>query len=270
MSRLGAVPFLPPGLRPLPACPRPRRTDEVAKVDSLPKNGKSLPFMADDIFYGSSMAALKKQIKEIAERDQRSLPSKAKVFAAVAKLQKFDLLPDVARPDELTALAANGCVELQRGISSSSGVSAKIYAAELLRGTLFPGTMTAFGQGIYLSTPSCRYEGHSAFPHFSRVAHKYAKKCPPGIIVRCVLKKDANVQDSDDLMQYLRENKNRAKEVFDAPDLGTFAAALGIDGYHCSSLEHCDETTWVILNRTALIFQPTVLQVSPDTPNLPA
>jgi hypothetical protein len=130
---------------------------------------------------------------------------------------------------------------------------------------MFPGTLTAFGQGIYFSTPSVSDGIHPAFPRYSHVADQYAKKGASGLIVWCVVKKEANIQDSDELRQFLRENKSRAKEVFDAPDLGTFAASLGIDGYHCSSVEHPDETTWVILNRPALVFQTTGLHVG--TPN---
>ena len=226
--------------------------------------------MADDIFYGSSMADLKKRIGNLVDRDTRSLPPKAKVFSAVANIQKFDMLPDIAPAEQITKMAAeSGRIELQRGISSNSGVSAKIYAAELVRGNLFPGTLTAFGQGIYLATPCRDYNEHLAFPKFSIVAHKYAKKSNPGVIVRCILKEDANIQDSDELAQFLKENKSRAKAVFGTPDLGTFAAALGIDGYHCGSIEHPNETTYVILNRAALIFQTIALQISPETPNLP-
>lgn len=218
--------------------------------------------MAEDIFYGLSKAELKKEIDCVVEKDKRSLPAKAKIFAAVAKRQRFDMLPDVASPEELTAMISEGAVELQRGISSNSGIPAKLFAGELVRGPLFPGTLTASGQGIYLATTSVVYGGHIAFPRFSHVAHKYAKKEAPGMIVRCVLKKDAKTSEASDLSQFLRENKNRAKDVFGTLDLGTFAASLGIDGYSCDHYEHPGETTWVIVNRSALVFQTIGLQVS--------
>lgn len=219
--------------------------------------------MAKELFYGLSRAELKKEIDEFAAKDNRSLPSKAKVFAAVAKMQKFDMLPDVATPSELTALIADGGIELHRGLSSNSGITATLYASELVRGPMFPGTLTAFGQGIYLSTTSENHsQKHPSFPRISHVARKYAEKCPPGMIVRCVLKKDAKTEDSDELLQFLKENKNRAKDVFGSADLGIFAASLGFDGYFCAGVEHPDETTWVILNRASLVFQTTGLQIN--------
>jgi hypothetical protein len=222
--------------------------------------------MGPDIFYGLSRAELKKRIDGFVDLDNRSLPKRAKVFAAVAKIQGFDQLPDIVTPEVLQSMISSGHVtELQRGLSSNSGVPALLYATELLSGPLYPGTLSAVGHGIYLAATSVDYPHHPAFPRISRVAHEYAKKSHPGIIVRCGLKEDARVVDYEGLTHYMRDNRNRAKEV-GITDLGAFAASLGIDGYYCDGI--CGphpEQVWIVVNRKSLVFQNTALQVSPQT-----
>ena len=220
--------------------------------------------MATDIFHGLSRPELKKRIDELVLADQRSLPRRAKVFSAVAKIQGFDMLPDIISPAEMTALIATGKTELQRGISPNASVPAILYARELARGPLYPGTLSAIGHGIYLSTTSVPYAHNPAFPMISRVAHEYAKREHPGVIVRCCMKEDVKSADDAELKTFLREHRNRAKEV-GINDLGTFAAALGLDGYFCDNVyDHTTERVWVVVNRGCLVFQNIALQVSPQ------
>src|SRR5947208_15139400 len=110
--------------------------------------------MASDIFYQFSKAELKKELDALMASDPRSLPLKAKMFAAVAKKQGFDLLPDSAGIADIDKFCGEkGFVELNRGISSSNGILAGFYAKELLTGPLYPGTLTAMGNGIHLAEP---------------------------------------------------------------------------------------------------------------------
>jgi hypothetical protein len=48
-----------------------------------------------------SRAELKREIDTLAAQDGRSLPQNAKIFAAIAKLQQFDRLPDALPFDEI-------------------------------------------------------------------------------------------------------------------------------------------------------------------------
>jgi hypothetical protein len=94
--------------------------------------------MAEDLFYRLSPKKLKSEIAALMEEDERPLPFKAKMFAAVARLQQFDKLPSIATPDELSTEGAKGCVELLRGISSTAGVPSQIFANQLLLGGCSP------------------------------------------------------------------------------------------------------------------------------------
>lgn len=219
--------------------------------------------MADDLFYGLSRAELKKEITALVSKDQRSLPERAKVFSAVANMQKFDMLADIVECEELEKRVTDGAIELQRGIAPNRGVPAILYARELLLGPLYPGTLSALGHGIYLATTSVEFGKHEGFPRISRIAHEYAKKCHPGIIVRCALKKDAKITDAEGLKDFLRENRNRARDV-GITDVGTFAAAFGFDGYFCDGVEPgTNERVWIVVNRGALVFQKNALQIGP-------
>lgn len=217
--------------------------------------------MPSDIFYTLSKAELKKEIDALVAADNRSLPARAKVFSAVAKKQKFDLLPDSIDTKEIDELCAKGAVELNRGISSSNGIPAALYAGELLRGPLYPGTLSAMGNGIHLAEPS-ETHGGSGFAKVSVVAMEYASREKPGMIVRCILKENTNQIDFDDLKQLFRENRNRAKDV-GITDAGAFAAALGFEAVSCEKIyDHTDERCWIVLNRGALVFQRTGLQIA--------
>jgi hypothetical protein len=82
------------------------------------------------------------------------------------------------------------------------------------------------------------------------------------MIVRCVLKGNTNNIDFDDLKQLFRENKNRASDI-GINDAGAFAAALGFEAIFCEGVYyHTDERCWIVLNRGALIFQRTGLQIA--------
>ncbi len=211
--------------------------------------------MALNLIQDRSPADLKQKIDSLVGADLRPLPIKAKVFAAVAKIQGFDSLPTTADPDEINALVAQGHKELHRGIASSEGVSADIYAEQLMKGLLHPGTQTAYGQGIYFSTPS-RETSRPHFPRMSDVAHRYATSTSGvGVIVRCTLDREVSLPEQIDLCGYFRDEKNRAKRA-GIVDLGTFAAACGFPGYICDGIEpNRDEEVVVILDRSKLLFR---------------
>lgn len=57
--------------------------------------------MAVNLIQDRSPAELKKEITGIVEKDLRALPGTAKIFAAVARLQEFDRLPEMADPERI-------------------------------------------------------------------------------------------------------------------------------------------------------------------------
>jgi hypothetical protein len=217
--------------------------------------------MAVNLIQDRSPSELKKEITGIVEKDLRALPGTAKIFAAVARLQEFDRLPEIADPARIDHFIAEGCKELQRGISPSDGVPAELYARELIGGTLHPGTRIAYGQGIYLSTPSIA-GNLPEFPKISEVARHYA--CSPdgaGIVLRSILKNEVQLLEREDIFQHFREEKNRARQA-GISDLGTFAAACGFRGYTCDGIApKYEEEVVVVLDRTALVFQRVALQI---------
>ena len=184
--------------------------------------------MGNDILNGLSTNELSKEIQRLICEDQRSLPPRSKVFSAVAKLQKFDVLPEVGDIDDLNKSIADGCLELNRGLAAGKGVPSHFYARELIFGA-YPGTLVALGNGMYFSVPS---KSESVFgPAFrlvSVVALKYTVGESSGSLIRAALKKNAKIAECDELKQYLRENRNRAKRA-GITDIGAFAAALGFD-----------------------------------------
>jgi hypothetical protein len=217
--------------------------------------------MASDIFYTLSKAELKKEIAAIAANDQRSLPPRAKVFAAIAKKQRFDLLPDSVSAEEIDKICNGGAVELNRGLSTSNGLPAIHYARELLQGPLYPGTQSAMGNGIHLAEPS-KEHGVPGFAKISVIANEYASMAKPGMIVRCALKTSAAIIDFDELRKLLRENRNRIRDI-GITDAGAFAAALGFDAIFCEHVyDHTNEKCWIVLNRGALVFQNSGLQIA--------
>ena len=225
--------------------------------------------MADDIFYRKSTPELKREIDAIMAEDTRSLPLKAKIFAAVAKLQNFDMLPELGDVTEIDSAVGKGAVQLNRGISGTKSAQATIYARDLLMGSMYPGTLSAYGNGIYFAVPSKKYDKHPAFPLISVLAHEYAQPEDPqfgaGIILRAVLSPNARTADCDDLRQYFKENRSRAQHA-GITDLGAFAASVGIEAYFMDGCyDHTDERVWIVVNRGALVFQKTALQVRHNT-----
>ncbi len=218
--------------------------------------------MAEDLFYAYSPRALRDAVARLMEKDLRSLPEKAKFFAALACMQGFDALPEKVKPEELDELINLGAgTELNRGISSIKGVPAATFASDLIRGPMFPGTQIVYGQGMYFATPSIMGDSPH-FPRISFIAQRYAKEGDgPGVIVRCVLKKDARTLEIDDLYQLFREDRSRSRSA-GIEDVGTFAASRGFDAYYCDgAYDDTDERVWIVLNRTALIFQSNGLQI---------
>ena len=149
--------------------------------------------MATDLLHTMSTNEFHKEIQRHVQDDQRALPDKSKIFAAVAKMQKFDALPEVVSAEELNAyLGEHQGVELNRGLGSTKGVPAPFYARELIGGSMYPGTQSAFGNGIYFATPSERStELH--FPRTSLIAKKHLGTCDagPGILVRAAIRSNA-------------------------------------------------------------------------------
>jgi hypothetical protein len=212
--------------------------------------------MANDILNGLSTNELGKEIQRLITEDQRSLPPRSKVFSAIAKLQKFDVLPEVGGVDEINKAVASGCIELNRGLSSTKGISSQFYAKELLFGSMFPGTLSAIGNGIYFAVPSKQDLLYTPlFPLVSVAALKYTRGETSGALVRAALKATAKIAQCDDLKQDLRENRNRAKRA-GINDLGAFAAALGFDAFAADGVyDDTDERVFTVLNRGALIVQ---------------
>ena len=216
--------------------------------------------MATDILNGLSTNELMREIKRLVCDDQRSLPHRSKVFSAVASLQKFDVLPEVIDIASMNELISKGSIELNRGISATKGVPSQLYAKELILGSMYPGTLSALGNGIYFAVPSHVDEKlYPAFPKVSKVALKYTKtkeqNYGAGALIRAALKTEAKIADCDDLRQDLRENRNRAK-LAGITDIGTFAAALGFDAYFADGIdEDADERVYTVLNRGAIFVQ---------------
>jgi hypothetical protein len=159
-----------------------------------------------------------------------------------------------------------GGKELLRGISSTKGIPSRLYATELIRGAMYPGTLSALGNGMYFATPNPKDEPghHAAFPRISRIAMMYTKGAEGvGILVRAALKHDAKIACCDDLKSDLRDNRNRAKRA-GITDVGAFAAALGFDAFYADGVypDVPDEVVYVVLNRSALLMQSTCLLVA--------
>lgn len=213
--------------------------------------------MADEILYGLSTNELKKEIDKYVLEDQRALPHRSKVFAAVARIQKFDVLPEIVEVAELDEkLKDPKCIELNRGIAPTKGVPAQFYAKELVLGPMYPGTLTALGNGMYFATPSHVDETNlPTFPRISVVALKYAKCETVGVVIRAALKPDSKIVDCEDLKADLRTHRNRVK-LSGITDVGTFAASLGFDAYYADGVyEDCDERVYTVLNRGSLLVQ---------------
>jgi hypothetical protein len=223
--------------------------------------------MAIDVLYQKSPNELEKEITALVVKDQRSLHHRAKVFSAIAKIQGFDLLPEIGTPDELNAAIKDGGKELQRGMSATKGIPSHFYARELILGAMYPGTLIALGNGMYFATPSAESEPgspeFSIFPRLSRVAMQYTGGTDgSGILVRAVLKKDAKMAKCEDLKADLRDNRNRAKRA-GITDVGAFAAALGFDAYSADGIygDVPEEMVYVVLDRGKLMVQGVCLRM---------
>jgi hypothetical protein len=222
--------------------------------------------MAEDLIYTKSTGELQREIQQLVCRDDRSLLPKAKVFAAVATLQRFDALPEVVSPEELNELlAADRGIEIQRGIGPSDGVPASFYAKELLLGSMHPGTRVAFGNGIYFATVS----EPGTTPHFPKksvMAQRYLGCGPdPGVIIRAILRTNTRCIDLDSVEGMLLDQKNRARKA-GIMEVGAFAAAQGYDAIYADNrCTYTDERTYIVLNRGALIVQNVVLSQLPNS-----
>jgi hypothetical protein len=215
--------------------------------------------MPQDLLHTKSANELSREINEYVQADKRALPPKPKVFAAIAKIQGFDVLPDVIDASELETYVQSGCTELNRGLSATKGVTAAFYAKELLLGAMYPGTLSAYGNGIYFATPSTE-EQLPHFPRTSKIARKYCGACgEPGVLVRAALRSNSRCIELDEMQQFFREFRNKAKRA-GIVDVGSFAAAMGYDAIHGDGLyEGIDERVYIVLNRGALIFQSSAL-----------
>ncbi|MCE0483799.1 MAG: hypothetical protein LV479_06130 [Methylacidiphilales bacterium] len=219
--------------------------------------------MADDIFHGLSPNELKKEVARIIAVDARSLPPNAKIFSAIAQLQNFDRLPELTDHGCINKMIDQKCVELQRGLSGTKGVPAMLYAKELVLGPMYPGTLSALGNGIYLATTGEYADTPSNsqfFPKMSRMAFKYAANDDSGVILRCALKADAKILDFDDVRSIARDNRNRVRDA-QVTDFGALTAALGFDAFvRDDTFDGSGEKVYVVVNRTALTFQREVLR----------
>jgi hypothetical protein len=215
--------------------------------------------MGKDLLHDRSPNELEKEIKQLICGDQRSLPPKSKVFAAVAKLQEFDGLPEVVKKEEMDTATAGGALELNRGLGATKGVPAIVYARALVAGAMYPGTWSALGNGMYFAVPSLKIpEYESILPMVSAVALKYTKgeeAAGSGFIVRAALKKGSKIVDCDQLKEDVKLYRNRAKKA-GITDIGAFAAALGIDAFYADGVyDDTEERVYTVLNRGALLVQ---------------
>jgi len=219
--------------------------------------------MAEDIFHDLSPNELKKEIARITSEDVRSLPPNAKIFSAIVRLQNFDRLPEFTDYGCINKMVAKGCVELNRGLSGTKGVPALLYARELIRGPMYPGTLSSLGNGIYLATTGDYADtpiNPPMFPNLSKTAVKYASNDDSGVILRCALKESAKILDFDDVRAIARDNRNRVRDA-QVTDFGALTAALGFDAFfRDDTFDGSGEKVYVVVNRTALTFQREVLQ----------
>lgn len=216
-----------------------------------------------DLFSTRSPQQICREVESYTREDMRSLPMRAKVFAAIVKMQGFDGHPALLNIAEIDVLLPQGYIELNRGISGTKSLPARMYASELVRGPMYPGTLSAFGTGIYLSTTSdliATDPRTPAFPKISKTAQQYAAQDDTGMVIRCLLKPDAKILTQDQIREIRRDNRNRARES-QLTDFGALTAALGFDGFICEKIDNDNQEVWyVVVNRTALIFQTRALQ----------
>jgi len=221
-----------------------------------------------DLFHSMSPESFKARVGQYVSTDRKVLPEDAKAFAAITAMQGFDGRPSLGSVEQISHLRDSGHTQVFRGIhSSGNGIPVGLYAQALLSGELHPGTQTAYGHGIYLAEaskdPEKRKSGLTeGFEDRSMTAWEYANKAHPGVILRAVISPDCNVREFEDLHADYPDYRTRALKM-GIQDIGSFAAALGIDAYFTDCFDP-HERIWVVLNRTVLTFQATVLQIPVD------
>ena len=218
--------------------------------------------MAENLFNKLNPSELKREINERVEKETRSLPHNAKVFAAIAAIQGFDSYPDLVPPADLNGLIEAGRTELFRGVVGLKGVSVRVFAEDLLRGTMCPGTQSAIGTGIHFAIPSMKDPENSDFPHMSQIAVEYATGQFGGAITRAAIDPQ-RAKDCRELLQINRDYKASARKA-GIMDVGALAAAYGVEAFFAERhYDHVPEDIWVVLNRGALTFQNSVLLTKP-------
>ena len=221
--------------------------------------------MARDLIHEMSPAALKSKIGPLVASNPMALPDKAKRFLAIAHLQGFDHHPENVDRERFENFIARGHTEMNRGLRPASGYPAHFYASLFYRGPMYPGAAIVYGHGMYFAEPSetAIDPPNPNFPRISRVALRYATRDgATGIVLRCGLKPVAKTMTLDDLRAVQRDEKNRLLRA-GIDDLGTFAAALGIDAYSVEeAFDYAQERTWIVVNRSALVVQAAGLQIA--------
>ena len=216
--------------------------------------------MAEDLIYELSPNELKRRTDKIIECNKWPFPEPTKRFLAIVHLQKFMLSPKVVTRQEMDSHVANGCLELNRGLSATKDLSASFYGGELLHGEYYPGTIISHGHGMYFAEPSLKWdstwEANSTMSTYSKVADVYARKNGlGGVIMRGALKPKALTKSMEEMNERFHEAKNRARRA-GIGDVGTFSAASGIDAFYVDgSFSYTDERVWVVLNRRVLVLQ---------------
>lgn len=220
--------------------------------------------MAAPILIQKSPNELKREIEQFVGKDQRSLPLRSKIFSAVANIQKFDVLPEVVSVEQINEYVKLKCIELNRGLSSTKGIPSQLYARELVLGAMYPGTLTALGNGIYFAVPSrIDPKFHPDFPKVSYAALKYTKSENSGCLIRAALIEGSKIGNYDEIIALLKQNKDRAVAAGIA-DIGTFAASMGFDAMYADGIyDDTEERVYTVLNRGAIYVQRTARFIAP-------
>ena len=215
--------------------------------------------MARDLIHTMSPSTFNSRIDPFVAANAQPLLTDAKRFLAVAKVQEFNLKPEIVGRERLEALISEGCVELNRGLRPTLGQPATFYAEQFYYGAMYPGIQIAYGHGIYFAEPRTTIAPPDPnFPRISEVAVRYATMDGAiGVVVRCALKKEAVIMGLDQLRAERQADKNRLRRM-GIEDLGTFAAALGIDAFWVEEpFDYAREKTWIVVNRAMLFAQRT-------------
>ena len=162
----------------------------------------------------------------------------------------FDALPEVAGPERLAEVKAQGGVELWRGIDNSGGADRSAALAEEFRSGPFFAGRGMYGNGTYAS-PDRETGLNYAFSRSGTGTDERS-------LLHMVIKPDAKIADFQTL-----ENDYRAfasttngldyKWMQTFQDPGRLAAAMGYDAMRADSPGHA--TQYVILNRGAVVVE---------------